>query len=573
MTRKKRIIGGIIGGILLLAIIGGIAAAKGSGGPSFETTTVARGTVVKTVDISGNLAKTDDINLAFAAGGIVGGIPVKVGSTVQAGDILMFLTANDLSANMAVAYATRAEAEANYAAGTEGGTAEERAQAEAALVNAQTAVLQTTTVQNAAVATAEASLAQTRADAAADRVAAHTDVSDARDAAVAAVRNAVGAADAVLGIENTMTNDEFDDYLGNTNPQALTDARRAFAAAAQSRDAAEATTMDDVDVLLVVVDAAFDDAAELLLTVAQTLDGTMLDTREFSADDVEVLKTSVSASRATLTSAQSTFSAAAQSYETTLRNADAVETNAAYALTTAQATRDQANANAAGTVTAREADLAAVTTGATGAQAAALAAAVSRAQAQLDAAMAALDNAQIVAPINGVVTNIAVDVGEYTTPGAGVVRLVSSDDAFVVTLDVAESDVDDVRAGQTAHVTVDAIGDMEFLGTVLSIAQAEKDVEGAIFYEAEVLLTETADTMRAGMSADVVVDVDRREHVLHVPQRAVIKRDGVLYVRVPVENDEGYTEVSVAVGMRGDDGIVEITTGLTEGQTIIVRTK
>lgn len=574
MTRKKRIIVGIGLGVALLAIIAGIAAAKKSGQSVFETTTVMRGAVVKTVDISGNLAKSQDVSLAFATGGVVGGIPVKIGSTVATGDILMFLTANDLAANLAVAYASLTEAEANYAAGTGGGSVEERAQAEAALVNAQTAVLQTATVQNAAVATAEAALAQARADAAANRVDAEADIADARDAAVAAVRNAVTAADSVLGIENTIANDEFDDYLANVNPQAMNDARRAFAAAVLSRDAAEVSAMDDMDVTIAVLDTAFDDATALLLTVAQVLEGTLMDTREFSADDLEALKASVSASRTTLTSAQTAFSTATQSYATTLRAADAAETNAAYALTTAQAARDQANASAVGAVTAREADLAAITTGVTGAKAGALAAAVSRAQAQRDAALAALENAQIVAPIDGVVTDIAADVGEYVTPGAPVMRIVSRSDAFVVTLDVAESDVDEIRGGQTAHVTVDAIGDVAFSGTVLSVAGAEKGAgEGAVFYEAEVLLLETAEAMRAGMSVDVVVDVDRREDVLYVPQRAVVKRDGAQFIRVPADNDAGYSELSVTVGMRGDDGLVEITDGLVEGQTIIVRTK
>lgn len=571
MTRKTRIIAGILGGIVALAIIGGIVAARGAQGTTFETATVTKGTVVKTVDISGNLEKAEDLNLAFSLGGVVGGIPVTVGSSVSAGDILMFLDADDLIASLEQAQASLAEANANYAAGIAGGTTEEQAQAETALANARSSAATTATVQNAAVATAEAGLTQATADAEADRSAALQNIMNAQDAAVVSVRSAVASADSVLGVENNIANDDFDDYLANLDPQSMNDALPAFAAAATSRDALEDLATDDIAEITTATNAAFADATYALLTVAQVLDGTLLDTREFSADDLEALKSTIATARVTLTTAQSTWSAATQTYATTLRAADDAVTNASYALTSAQAARDRANADAEGSVSAREADLALVKTGATGAHADALLAAVTRAAAAVHAAEAALANAELIAPIDGVVTEISVDVGEYATPGMAVVRVISRDDTFLVALDVAESDVDDVAVGQAAHITLDALGDEVFTGKVLSVAEAEKDTDGAVFYEAKVLLTTTSDAMRAGMSADVVVDVASHENVLYVPQRAVIKQNGAYAVRVPRENAVGYVDVPVTIAMRGDDGVVEIASGLTEGQEIIVR--
>ena len=72
------------------------------------------------------------------------------------------------------------------------------------------------------------------------------------------------------------------------------------------------------------------------------------------------------------------------------------------------------------------------------------------------------------------------------------------------------------------------------------------------------------------MTADVVFDTEKKENILYIPQRAVRTNDeGGRYVRL-LENGQ-VREVEVTLGLRGDDGLVEVISGLEEGQEIVIR--
>lgn len=588
MKKRTRIGLGIAAGLFVLFLVVGISSAFGEKTPAVETVSVARGRVKKTVDISGTLEKATDVDLAFQVGGVVGGVPVVVGSTVREGDILAFLSGEDLAASADAAAATLAEAEANLALALAGATPEARAQsaqsvaqAQVALTNAQQALLDAQNVGNVSVVQAEANVSQTTISSEQSRDAAYVAMTNALTSGVAAVRDAVSSADSVLGIENGFSNDAFEDFLANLNPQPLNSAMSAFPRAADARDEAEQAVLavdDDVTEAAAAVRDALAQSSTLLLYVAQTLSATSIDTREFSAADLAALQASIAADRATLANAQAAFSTAGITYERDVRTADDADLDAAQALTAAQASRDQNNAaaqasvaNAEASLAARHVDDAATNAGPSDAKEAALRAAVSRAAANYVATLTTLNRATLTAPFDGIVTAIDYDVGEYVAPGMRMMRVQSSDDAFLVALDVPEADVADMAIGQNVHVTIDALGDAEFAGTILSLAPAQKDIEGAVFYEAKVVLTGGVPAMRTGMSADAVIDIAAHEGVLYLPQRAVLRKAGEEYIRIPADNEEGFTTRPVTIGLRGDDGIVEILDGVAENESVVLR--
>lgn len=89
---------------------------------------------------------------------------------------------------------------------------------------------------------------------------------------------------------------------------------------------------------------------------------------------------------------------------------------------------------------------------------------VEKAEAQRLAAKAALDlalqdrsHALILAPVDGVVANRQVRVGDYVQPGSRLLTLVPVQSVYV-TANFKETQVRDMRPGQTAHVKVDALG-------------------------------------------------------------------------------------------------------------------
>lgn len=118
-------------------------------------------------------------------------------------------------------------------------------------------------------------------------------------------------------------------------------------------------------------------------------------------------------------------------------------------------------------------------------------------------ARAALANAEVRAPFDGVVTNLDLKVGEFASAGEPVVTIADIDNWVVKTTDLTEIDVVGLSEGEKVSITFDAIPDEEFEGNVLSIAQNYSENQGDVVYEATILLTQASPAMRWGMTAEV----------------------------------------------------------------------
>jgi membrane fusion protein (multidrug efflux system) len=92
-------------------------------------------------------------------------------------------------------------------------------------------------------------------------------------------------------------------------------------------------------------------------------------------------------------------------------------------------------------------------------------------QTSLDKALLDLSYTTVKAPFAGIVGNKAVQVGQYVQPGTRLLALVPLDTAYIEA-NYKETQLDGIRPGQTAEVTVDAAGGRSFRGVVESIAPA-----------------------------------------------------------------------------------------------------
>jgi multidrug resistance efflux pump len=116
---------------------------------------------------------------------------------------------------------------------------------------------------------------------------------------------------------------------------------------------------------------------------------------------------------------------------------------------------------------------------------------------------AALANAEVRAPFPGVITNLDLKVGEFAASGNPVITIADDSQWLVKTTDLTEIDVVNVKEGQAATVTLDALPDVELKGNVFSISQNYSENQGDIVYEVTILLTESNPVMRWGMTAEV----------------------------------------------------------------------
>lgn len=591
MIKRSRIVLLVV--LLLVAGAIGYFVTRPAPLPVAVTARVEKGTLVQTVEVTGTVETINDVSLAFNASGMVDSVAVAVGDTVVAGETLASLNADDLSAAVAQARDSVTRAQAELDAKLAGVSTEEIAVAQADVAVAQAALsaaqadeLQTTAVQDAAVTSAEQSLAQAKTDTARTLSSSREDLVESARSTVAEVRHALADADTVLGIENTLYNQTFEDMLGNEGSQTVLDATNAFAVAARSRDAAEAAflAMDassdtSVSSVVALVEQSYRDASETLLQTARVLDATVSDSADLSLDDTKAYKTTIAASLSALISDGTALTNAKQSFadaQAALTDDVAASTNA---LATARATRDRAEATAASAAASRSADLvranaslASLVVAPRNVDVASLRASIAAAQADLAGAVARLQKTQIVAPIDGIVTAIAVDPGESASAGQTAMTVLSSGTAYEVAMDVPESDVSKLAVGDASDVTFDALGDTRvFQGSLAKIDPAQKLIEGVVYYTAKVTLVAGQDLslVRPGMSSKVTVHAAERANALSVPSRSVLAKDGAKYVRVQSTNGT-IEERTVTVGLHADGGRTEIIAGLSEGETVVV---
>ena len=145
-----------------------------------------------------------------------------------------------------------------------------------------------------------------------------------------------------------------------------------------------------------------------------------------------------------------------------------------------------------------------------------------------------LRKTRFVSPLDGTVTQLAIEEGEIVITGTmnnpGTVILTVADlRQMKVEADVDETDVSSVRLGQKAKVTVDALPDTSLVGHVTEIANSPS-ISGTGTQDQQTnflvdVMIDTPPTMlRPGMTADVEVTTATRDSVLLVPIQAVVVR-------------------------------------------------
>jgi multidrug resistance efflux pump len=119
------------------------------------------------------------------------------------------------------------------------------------------------------------------------------------------------------------------------------------------------------------------------------------------------------------------------------------------------------------------------------------------------AARGALANADIRAPFTGTITNLDLKVGAFADAAQAVVTLADLSSWAVKTTNLTEFDVVNLKEGQPATVTLDAIPGLSLTGHILSIGQNYSERQGDIVYPVTIVLMEQAPELRWGLTAQV----------------------------------------------------------------------
>lgn len=192
------------------------------------------------------------------------------------------------------------------------------------------------------------------------------------------------------------------------------------------------------------------------------------------------------------------------------------------------------------------------------------------AQAEMEAATARYEKKILRAPADGTITKIDIMLGDLVQAQDPAMTLQDVDNLYVEAL-VNESDISMVSLGQPVVITYDAFGpDVSYRATISSVDLGSTLTDGIVNYKIKALIDDTTN-IKPGMTANLTVTTASISNVLVVPARMIMTADGQKTVAVLVDERKGkMTPTPITTGLSGDGDLVEVTSGLTEGQKVVL---
>ncbi len=198
------------------------------------------------------------------------------------------------------------------------------------------------------------------------------------------------------------------------------------------------------------------------------------------------------------------------------------------------------------------------------------AAQVEAAEKQLELARLQLSYTRLLAPTDGLIASVDVDVGENVRPGQRVV-LLTAGSRIEVEVAIPEVLIADIVEGDSVEVAFDALPGRRFDAVVTEVGVAA--TQFATTYPVTVRLLESDPDIRPGMAAEVTFRFRAKsgKERFVVPSFSVSEdREGpFVYVVEPVSQDTGIVRKrKVEIGELDVDGL-EILQGLSDGEMVV----
>lgn len=595
--------------VLALVLLGGWwfwSRAQASQKITYETADVVKRTLLQTVEVTGEIKPAARIDLAFKTGGTLQTVKVKIGDKVRQGDVLAELENQDAGFAYQGAKASLAMAQANLNLRLAGETNESIRVAQAGVDQAQAAYdkavsdLENTRIQvQNDLKNAEVSLntAQNNYDKSAPL--SDQALKNAIETSRISLKNSLGPlnsaltdGDAIVGVDDTASNQMYKTYLGALSEGSLVKAQNSYRLAKVDKLSAEAavnvlssaSSKTDIIAAADTVQKSVESMQVFLLDVKYVL-ANSITSSFFSTTDLAAKKTIIDADYSSVSAQKTTVSNAKQAMESaTLSNVVDV-TRLQDALNSAKVAYDIAQTNVNMKVAAAETAVAVQHAALEAARAtlelkkapprpvdvASLRAAVEQARAALGQAENNLNNARVIAPVDGIVSDVISDIGELVAPNTPQIRMVGTA-SYDIEAKVPEADIAKIIVGQEAEFTLDAYGDdLKFKGTVTALDPDQTLVQDAVYYKIRVTVAPTDKVVKPGMTANVTITTGKAEDTLVMPLRAVKTVGDLKQVRILVD---GKPQVkTITLGLKGDEGQTQVVTGLQQGDKVILSEK
>ncbi|MFI7639807.1 efflux RND transporter periplasmic adaptor subunit [Nonomuraea sp. NPDC049400] len=191
---------------------------------------------------------------------------------------------------------------------------------------------------------------------------------------------------------------------------------------------------------------------------------------------------------------------------------------------------------------------------------------VDRAEAALEQAADGVRATRIVAPAAGTVLSVAGAAGD--TAGTGTFISLGNLNELQVQAMVTESDVNRLKLGQKAQITLATRNGERHQGTVTAIAPTATVDGQLVRYSVTLAFDEPPTGLMLGQTASVTVTTGEAEDAIYVPAAAVRSRSDGTQV-VTVRSGGRDSAKVVRTGVRGDQ-YVQVTSGLRESEEVVM---
>lgn len=199
--------------------------------------------------------------------------------------------------------------------------------------------------------------------------------------------------------------------------------------------------------------------------------------------------------------------------------------------------------------------------------------AILSARAQVTAAQLAYyatQNSTVYAPISGVISNSSVVPGSKVTakiiPAAEPVLVLSGLGITEAVISIGESDINKIKVGQEATLTLDAVPNQIFHGVVGRFDDQGNIIQGVVKFNVYISLEDGNEKIKPGMTVDIDITTAENKDILAIPNSAVKPYQKGRAVRILKNNKVEY--LPVKTGIKGKD-YTQVLDGLSEGQEII----
>lgn len=179
---------------------------------------------------------------------------------------------------------------------------------------------------------------------------------------------------------------------------------------------------------------------------------------------------------------------------------------------------------------------------------------------------AQINQTVMVSPIDGVVTRQDAKTGEIATANTSLVSVISAGN-LEINVNIPEVDIGKIILQDPVDITFDAFPGETFSGKVVKIDPAETVVNGVVNFKVTVAFNKPDPRMKSGLTTNLAIETTKKSGVLILPQVAIVQNDQGTFVR---KYEQGkIKDYPVKIGIRDQNGNVEILSGVNEGDKVV----